>query len=240
MAVDGHQRSVPIRMRPWAVRAATDRDREANRRKAGVGTARRAVRPRDLLALRLPAARPRVPGRARVRLRHRPGVPAAGHGRLRLRRPGLLRPVLRGPEGPVRRPRVPRPAQRPRNTAASEDAPGDPATGSPAPRRSRVPGPGDPRVLPARLPGSRLPSRRASRQPLRRERPGDLAGDRRAGGPPRHRPAAGRGGPGRLAPRRQRRVPGAVVRQPAPGRPGARRPRRRRARHGRPTRGSRA
>src|SRR6266568_4664121 len=144
-------------------------------------TARGAVRTRDLLALRLPAAGRRVPGRAGVGLRHRSLLPAAGHGRLR--GSGLLRPVVRRPEDPVRRPRVPR-RSRPRRGAQAARGSRLPAA---RPRASRVPRPGRPRLLPARLRGSRPPAA-GVRASVRR--PGDLAGDRRPGGSSRPGSAA--------------------------------------------------
>ena len=168
---------------------------------------------------------PRVPGRARVGLRHRPRVPAARHGRLRLRRPGVRGPVLRRPEDPVADPSV-RPAvsRAGRRLPAAPRVPsaGTAATGHQVPSRvpgTRYRGPPSPSARVYPVPGSqealRLPAAADSRR--RPARPGDLAGDRRPRRHCRHRARTTGLDDARAtsAPGRSRRRRGTV----APGRP---------------------
>ena len=212
MAVDGHQRSVPIRMRPWETRVATHRGREANRRTVGGRDGATCRSARGLLALRLPATRPGVPGGSRVGLRQRPGVPAARHGRLRLRRPGLFRPLLRGPEDPVRDPRSLLITGPVTGTAAGtpghRGTSGEPATG----RRAAFP---DTRSLRSVIPPRQLirdpATRRPATRPLAaspsrsRRRPAAAMRSCRSLGPSRPCPTRGVRGDGRSP---ERGVPG--------------------------------
>ena len=108
MAVDGHQRSVPIPMGPWATRAATDRGREANRRTAwGRDGARCRSGPKS--------PGPTASGswtRSRVRCSSRPTAPGPayqppamddfGYGD-----PGYSDPSYEGPKAPYGNPAFP-------------------------------------------------------------------------------------------------------------------------------------
>ena len=129
--------------------------------------------------------------------------------------PGYSDPSYEGPKIPYGSPAFP---GGPGNAAAPRPSG---RSRLPAARRrgARVPRAGGPRLLPARLPGSRLP---AAGVRATARRPGDLAGDRRPGGPSRHRAAARRGCPGRpsrgrAAPRT--RISGTTIRAWATGTP---------------------
>ena len=150
MAVDGHQRSVPIRMRPRAIRAGTDQDQGVTRTSLG-RTAGSAVRTRDLLALRFPADGLRVPGSAGVRVRHRSGVLPAGRGDYGYGDPGYADPSYEGPKTPYGGPAF----DGPRSAAGTASA------DAPAPRR-RATGYRPPE---AGLPGYHVPEIRDSARP---------------------------------------------------------------------------
>ena len=192
MAVDGHQRSVPIRMRPRAVRAATDQGQGATRRKPWADGARCRSAPRSpgLTAsgrwTPSPAtcwSPPTAPAR---RTSSRPWTITATGIRVTRTRPTKARgPRTAGPA--FRRP--------------ARDAPRQPqavwrGTGYRC-ARERSPGTASPRVResgPARIRGPRLPAAGCSHRRPAGQEIWPVTGA--PGGTSRHRPAAGRAGLG--------------------------------------------
>ena len=210
----GHEQSGPVRIRTG----------ERPARRLG-RAARGAVRTRDLLALRFPAAGLRVPRGTGVRLRHRSRLLPAGRGRLRLRGPGLRGPVLRRSADSSWRIGFPRP--RVRRSREHRGAAGFRGIRLPLNRRRRprVPRPRRSRFRPVRLREPRPPAAELHAFP---RQPGDLAGDRRPGSTPRHRPPAHR--PAQRAAGRPAKPAAGRPAKPAAGRGCLERPRRPRLR----------
>ena len=236
MAVDGHQRSVPIRMRPWETRVATHRGREANRRTVG-GPGRRDVPfgpevswPYGFRQLDPESREVLESAYGSGPVYQQPAMDDYGYGD-----PGYSDPSYEGPKTPYGNSALPGriSRERPRRTPGHRGTSGEPATG----RRAAFPDTRSPRsVIPPRQlirdPATRRPATRplaaspsrSRRRPAAAMRSGRSPAPRRpcpTGGPGTGSPRAG--GHRAVVPRGAARVPGTVVRQPAAGRPGPRR-----------------